>query len=90
MHIGDAMPGGDLLWSRVVDCIPPAERAMLGLYLGGIDHELTKALIREEHPEWSKQRVMIEYWRRSFLPEPLPKWLQQRFMEECEQYRSEF
>jgi len=34
---------------------------------------LTKAKIREEHPEWSRAQVARELLRLEFLPEPLPK-----------------
>lgn len=89
MQIGDAMFGGELLRFRVIDCMPPGKRGMLSLYLGMIEHELTKTKIREQHPEWSEKRVMIEYWRMAFLPDPLPKGFQQQFMEECEEFRPE-
>lgn len=65
------------------------ERLRLALLLSELEHEIIRERLRNLHPEWSEKRVRIEFFRIIFLPQPLPKWLEQRFMAECDQYRPE-
>jgi len=65
------------------------QRLRLGLLLSELGHELVRQRIREARPEWSELRVRIEFFRIIFLPQPLPRGLQQRFMEECDQFHPE-
>jgi hypothetical protein len=89
MHIGDASSGGELVRLNIWGAMTGEKRILLSLYMSLIERELTKARLREEHPEWSEKRVMIEILRLAFLPQPFPDRLQQRFMSECDQYRQE-
>jgi len=61
----------------------------LALLLSEIEHEIIRERLRKANPEWSEKRVRIEFFRIIFLPEPLPKGLERRFMAECDQFRPE-
>ena len=65
------------------------QRLRLALLLSELDHEIIRERLRNLHPAWSEKRVQIEFFRIVFLPKPLPKWLEQRFMAECDQFRPE-
>ena len=90
MQIGGVICSCDAEKSAVVMAMTGEQRIGLASHLTFIEREITKTRLREEHPDWSEKRLQIEMFRLAFLPDPLPKWLQQRFMEDCEQFRLEF
>jgi len=65
------------------------QRLHLAFLLSELQHEIIRQRIRDAHPEWTEMRVRIEFIRIIFLPQRLPKWSEQRFMAECDQFRPE-
>lgn len=64
------------------------ERLKLACLLSALEREILKGRLHEENPRWSEMRVKIELIRIAFLPKPLPKWLEKRFMEDCDEFRT--
>ena len=59
------------IWRR----IGGEERVRLGFEMSQMVRNLTKARIREEHPDWSEQQVVREAVRCAFFPKSPPAWL---------------
>jgi hypothetical protein len=51
------------------------QRFLVALDISDCCRELRKAGIKQDHPDWSDRDVMIELFRRAFLPQPLPAWV---------------
>lgn len=51
------------------------ERFLLAWDMSLFARELTRAGIRQEHPDWNEDQVERELLRLAFLPSPLPAGL---------------
>lgn len=58
------------------------QRVIIALKMSEYARQFRKIRIREEHPHWSERQVIWEIIRLSFLPDPLPEWLQEKRDEE--------
>lgn len=65
------------------------QRLRLALLLSELDHEIIREWLRKANPGWTEKRVRIEFFRIIFLPKPLPNWLGQQFMADCDQFNPE-
>lgn len=48
------------------------QRLLLAFKMSEFARELTRQGIRDQHPDWSEQRVLREVIRFAFLPAPMP------------------
>ena len=85
MPLSDTSPEAEGMQLRVLKSLTGEQRLLLALEMSDFARELTKAGIREQHPDWSEGQVMWEIIRRSFFPDPLPAWLQKKMEEESDQ-----
>ena len=53
-----------------------AQRWQVALEISDLSLELRKAGLRREYPEWPERQIIIELFRRDFLPQPLPASVQ--------------
>ena len=53
----------------------PEQRLSVAVEISDVCRAFRKAGVKQEHPDWSERQVMIELFRRAFLPEPLPAWV---------------
>lgn len=53
----------------------PEQRLLVAVEVSDVCRAFRKAGIEREHPDWTERQVMIELFRRAFLPEPLPAWV---------------
>ena len=48
------------------------QRLLLAIEMSEAARELSRAGIRDQHPEWPEKEVTRELLRRAFFPAPLP------------------
>jgi hypothetical protein len=75
MALSDTTPEIEAMQIQIRRRLTPEQRLSIALEISDVSRELRKAGIRREHPDWSERQVMIELFRRAFLPEPLPAWV---------------
>ena len=51
------------------------QRLLRTLEMSLFVRELTKAGIRQQHPDWTEAQLGRELLRLAFLPNPLPPWI---------------
>jgi hypothetical protein len=51
------------------------QRLLLALDMSLMVRQFRKAGIRDQHPDWPEEAVMLEIHREAFLPESLPSWV---------------
>jgi len=73
--LSDTSPEAAAMQLRVLKSLSGEQRLLLALEMSDFARELTKAGIREQHPDWSEKEVVRELLRRIFFPEPLPAWV---------------
>ena len=71
----DTSPEAAAVQLRVLKSMSNEQRFLITWRMSVLARELTKAGIREQHPEWSEREVIREVLRRAFYPKPLPAWV---------------
>lgn len=59
--------------ARLQDAMSGEERVLLAFEMSHYTHELAKQYIRDQHPEWSEERVTREFLRSLFPPGKAPQ-----------------
>jgi hypothetical protein len=49
-----------------------AQRVLLAFEMSGFARDLSRARVRQSHPEWDASQVTREILRLAFFPQPLP------------------
>jgi len=75
MAISDTSLAIEAMQLQIRRRMTPEQRLLIALEISDVCRELRKAGIRQEHPDWPERQIMIELFRRAFLPEPLPAWV---------------
>jgi hypothetical protein len=75
MAISDTSPEIEAMQLEIRRKMSPTQRWQIALELSDLCLELRKAGLRRDHPEWSERQIILELFRRQFLPEPLPSSL---------------
>jgi hypothetical protein len=75
MHLSDTSPEIEAMQLAMLRSMSGEQRLLRGLELTLFAQKVAKAGIRQQHPTWSDKEVMMEIFRRAFLPEPLPSWV---------------
>ena len=71
----DTSPEAEAVQLRVLKSLSDEQRFLIAWNMSMFARELTKAGIREQHPDWSERQVIREVLRRAFFPKPLPAWV---------------
>jgi hypothetical protein len=50
----------------------PEERLRLAFEMSDLAHDLCRARIRQQHPDWTDEQVVREMVRSAFSPQPSP------------------
>jgi hypothetical protein len=75
MAISDTTPEIEAMQLQIRRSMTPEQRLLVAFEISDVCRAFRKAGIRREHPDWSEREVMIELFRRAFLPAPLPAWV---------------
>ena len=70
--ISDTDPAAREVQIKVLRNMTGEQRLLLAIEMSEFAHELSRAGIRDQHPEWSEKEVTRELLRRAFYPAPLP------------------
>ena len=73
--ISDTSPEAAEVQLRLLREMSGEQRLRLAFELSDLAQKMTKAGIRQDHPEWSEGEVNREWLRRCFFPKPLPPGL---------------
>jgi hypothetical protein len=73
--ISDTSPAARALQLKIQQAMTGEQRMLLAFEMSMFTRELTRAGIRQEHPEWTEEQVQRELLRMAFLPDPLPAML---------------
>jgi hypothetical protein len=57
---------------KIQQAMSGEQRMLLAFEMSMFTRDLTRAGIRQEHPEWTEKQVQRELLRLAFLPDPLP------------------
>ena len=71
----DTSPSAQALQLQIQRAMTGEQRILLALEMSLFVRELSRARIRQEHPEWPESAVDRELIRLAFLPAPLPTGL---------------
>lgn len=71
----DTSPEAAAVQLRVLKSMSGEQRFLTTWRMSVLARELTKARIREQHPDWCEKEVIREVLRRAFYPKPLPAWV---------------
>lgn len=72
MAISDTSPEIEAMQLQIRRKMTTAQRWQVALEISDLSLELRKAGLRRDHPEWPERQIIIELFRRDFLPQPLP------------------
>lgn len=75
MAISDTTPEARAIQEQVLRSMTGEQRLLLAWDMSIFARELTRAGIRQEHPDWNEAQVARELLRLAFLPSPLPAGL---------------
>jgi len=75
MPVSDTSPEIEAMQLEIRRRMTPEQRLSVALEISDVCRAFRKAGIMREHPDWSERQVMIELFRRAFLPAPLPAWV---------------
>lgn len=75
MAISDTTPEARAIQEQILHGMTGEERFLLAWDMSLFARELTRAGIRQEHPDWNEDQVERELLRLAFLPSPLPAGL---------------
>jgi len=70
--ISDTDPAAREVQLKVLRAMSGEQRLLLAIEMSEFARELSRAGIRQQHPEWSEKEVIRELLRRAFFPAPLP------------------
>jgi hypothetical protein len=76
MSISDTSSAAREVQLRIHRAMSGEPRILIAIEMSEFARDLTKAGIRERHPEWEAWRVDLEYFRIVFLPNPVPAGLE--------------
>jgi hypothetical protein len=76
--LSDTSPSAQAVQFQILRAMTEGQRLLLALDMSLFARELTRAGIRQDHPEWSETQLARELIRLAFLPDPLPVWLDKR------------
>jgi hypothetical protein len=76
--LSDTSPSAQAVQFQILRAMTEGQRLLLALDMSLFARELTRAGIRQDHPEWSETQIARELIRLAFLPDPLPVWLDKR------------
>jgi hypothetical protein len=75
MAISDTTPEIEAMQLQIRRRMTPEQRLLVAFEISDVCRAFRKAGIRREHADWSEREIMIELFRRAFLPAPLPAWV---------------
>jgi len=70
--ISDTDPAAREVQLKVLRAMSGEQRLLLAIEMSELARELSRAGIRQQHPDWSEKQVTRELLRRAFFPAPLP------------------
>jgi hypothetical protein len=73
--ISDTSPEAAAMQLKIWRSMTGEQRVQIAMDMSEFARELTRARLRQEHPEWNEKQVMLEVIRLAFLPQPLPPWV---------------
>jgi hypothetical protein len=73
--ITDTSPEAQAIQLKIQHEMSGEQRMLLAFETSEFAHELARAGIRKDHPDWPESQVARELLRLAFLPEPLPTWV---------------
>lgn len=76
MAISDTSPEAAEVQLRIYRAMSGEQKILIALEMSEFARELAKARIREDHPDWEKWQVDLEWFRIVFSPEPVPAGLE--------------
>jgi len=76
MAISDTSPEIEAMQLAIRRKMTTAQRWQVALDISDLSLELRKAGLRREQPESPERQIIIELFRRDFLPQPLPASVQ--------------
>jgi Rv0078B-related antitoxin len=79
MSISDTSPEIETMQLEIRRRMTVDQRLQIAFELSDTCHELRRAGIQRDHPDWSEPQIIFELLRLAFLPDPLPAWLNERF-----------
>jgi hypothetical protein len=69
----DTTPKIAAMQAQIQDAMSGEQRVLLAFEMSHYTHELAKQGIRDEHPDWSEERVTREFLRSLFPPGEAPQ-----------------
>lgn len=75
MPISDTAPEAQAVQDAIHRAMTGEQRMILAFEMSMFARELARAGIRQQHPDWSEDRVARELLRMAFFPKPLPAGL---------------
>jgi Rv0078B-related antitoxin len=73
--ISDTAPEAQAVQDAIHRAMTGEQRMILAFEMSMFARELARAGIRQQHPDWSEDRVARELLRMAFFPKPLPAGL---------------
>jgi len=71
--ISDTTSAAQELQLKIYRSMTGEQRMLLAFEMSEFARELSRARIRQEHPQWTELQVSRELLRLAFLPAPLPR-----------------
>jgi hypothetical protein len=71
----DTSPDAQAVQLRILRAMSGEDRFRLAIEMSSFARSLAESRIRLEHPEWAESKIVREWIRLAFLPEPLPPGL---------------
>jgi hypothetical protein len=69
----DTSPKIAAMQARILDSLSGEQRVLLAFEMSHCARELARQCLRDEHPEWSEERVVREFLRSLFPPGKAPE-----------------
>jgi hypothetical protein len=69
----DTKPEITAMQARLLDAMSGEQRVLRAFEMSHYTHELAKQYLRDQHPEWSEERVTREFLRSLFPPGKAPQ-----------------
>jgi hypothetical protein len=74
MAVSDTSPEIETMQLEIRRRMTAEQRLQVAFELSDTCHQLRRAGIKRDHPDWSERQIILELFRLAFLPDPLPAW----------------